>query len=378
MRVEVTSKGVRQIVIEDARKGGAPSRTALLAGAGIVLACVGGGGVLFWQFGGAMGRDTRLAGERTSESLDDTPGIALPAPDLLRPLTPEEALEQNAERPLADRPDEPADRFRLSGEAISRLRAVDCLAQAIYYEAASEGVDGGRAVAQVVLNRVRHPAYPASVCGVVYQGSERRTGCQFSFTCDGSLVRIPAAYLWQRSMQIATEALAGRVFAPVGHSTHYHANYVLPYWADSLDKVAVLGRHIFYRLRGSAGASGQFRQRYTGVEPLPPAPPSDILPVAEELAPTTVEPPVTVAEEPKVEEDRIEAIAETKAAPASAAPLAADLARGTLILGEPTASSTAGGKASAQSAAPCRPGGVQKVKPLGAEKLGTGRSAAGC
>ena len=151
-------------------------------------------------------------------------------------------------------------------------RALTCLAQTIYYEAAGEGIDGGRAVAQVVLNRVRHPGYPASICGVVYQGSDRPTGCQFTFTCDGSLLRLPEPSLWARSRKIAAEALAGRVFAPIGHATAYHADYVLPYWADSLDKVIQVGRHIFYRLRGVYGDGGSFFQRYSGIEPQLPDP----------------------------------------------------------------------------------------------------------
>jgi hypothetical protein len=151
--------------------------------------------------------------------------------------------------------------------AADKLRAETCLAQAIHYEAGGEGLDGARAVAQVVLNRVRHPAYPASVCGVVYQGAERLTGCQFSFTCDGSLRRVPVPSAWASARKIAEQALSGRVFAPVGHATHFHANYVLPYWADSLDKSLQVGRHIFYRLRGSLGASKMFTQRYAGSEP---------------------------------------------------------------------------------------------------------------
>ena len=129
-----------------------------------------------------------------------------------------------------------------------------------------------RAVAQIVLNRVRHPAYPATVCGVVYQGSERTTGCQFSFTCDGSLRRTPASGLWQRARKLAADALAGKVFAPVGHATYYHADYVVPYWADSLDKEIQIGRHIFYRLRGGLGTTRAFVQRYRGQEPSPLSP----------------------------------------------------------------------------------------------------------
>ena len=156
------------------------------------------------------------------------------------------------------------------GEAQSeeaKLRSLDCLAQAVYYEAASESEDGQRAVAQVVLNRVRHPAYPNSVCGVVYQGSHLRTGCQFTFTCDGSLARRPSIYAWARARRIAAEALLGEVYGPVGNATHYHTTAILPYWASSLVRAAVVGAHVFYRFPGSQGAAGAFAQRYAGVEP---------------------------------------------------------------------------------------------------------------
>lgn len=199
--------------------------------------------------------------------------VQLPPPDLYRSLTPEQAIAENAKRAAAARPDTPAAAFiAKSADDESRARALECLTQAIYYEAASESVDGQRAVAQIVLNRVRHPAYPASICGVVYQGSERTTGCQFSFTCDGSLRRTPAPALWQRARKLAADALAGKVFGPVGHATYYHADYVLPYWADSLDKEVQIGRHIFYRLRGGLGSRQAFGQRYRGQEPSPLSP----------------------------------------------------------------------------------------------------------
>ncbi|MFN5901342.1 MAG: cell wall hydrolase, partial [Novosphingobium sp.] len=79
--------------------------------------------------------------------------------------------------------------MRVDNSGVDRSRALQCLAAAVYYEARSESDVGQRAVAQVVLNRVAHPSYPNTVCGVVYQGSERTTGCQFSFTCDGSLAK---------------------------------------------------------------------------------------------------------------------------------------------------------------------------------------------
>ena len=146
-------------------------------------------------------------------------------------------------------------------------RATDCLTQAVYYEARSEPVDGQRAVAQVVLNRVRDRAFPHSICGVVYQGSERRTGCQFSFTCDGSMQRPMEPTAWDRARLVAQAALAGSVYAPVGSATHYHANYVLPWWASSLTRIGAVGSHIFYRWRGALERALAFREDYSGSEP---------------------------------------------------------------------------------------------------------------
>ena len=165
---------------------------------------------------------------------------------------------------------EPSQPFNIDGlSAVDRSRSLDCLTAAIYYEARSEPEEGQRAVAQVVLNRVRHPAYPSTVCGVVYQGSERRTGCQFSFTCDGSMYHRRQAAAWDRSRRIAAEALAGAVSAAVGNATHYHTTAILPYWAAYLQKSAIVGSHIFYRWTGSAGEASAFRQRYGGLEPAP-------------------------------------------------------------------------------------------------------------
>ncbi|MDB5677416.1 cell wall hydrolase [Sphingomonas bacterium] len=146
-------------------------------------------------------------------------------------------------------------------------RALDCLTKAVYYEANNQSDDGQRAVAQVVLNRVRDRAFPSSVCGVVYQGSTRSTGCQFTFTCDGSLSRRPSQAGWDRARAVASAALAGSVYAPVGSATFYHANYVSPWWANSMDKVATVGAHIFYRWRGGMENALAFRQPYSGSEP---------------------------------------------------------------------------------------------------------------
>jgi Cell Wall Hydrolase len=150
------------------------------------------------------------------------------------------------------------------------IRSQLCLSSAIYYEAASESEDGQRAVAQVVLNRVRHPAYPNTVCDVVYQGTERGDRlCQFSFACDGSMARIPGRDAWGRASRIARAALAGYVFEPVGAATHYHTLAVNPSWNKSLVPTTIIGAHIFYRWSGNAGRPGAFYASYTGNEPTP-------------------------------------------------------------------------------------------------------------
>jgi spore germination cell wall hydrolase CwlJ-like protein len=105
------------------------------------------------------------------------------------------------------------------------------------------------------------------VCGVVFEGARRSTGCQFSFACDGSLRRAPVESFWQRARAVAAAALNGYVYAPVGWSTHYHANYVMPYWAPTLVKSANVGLHIFYRWRGGWGRPDAFTNSYSGAEP---------------------------------------------------------------------------------------------------------------
>ncbi|HST36967.1 MAG TPA: cell wall hydrolase [Allosphingosinicella sp.] len=145
-------------------------------------------------------------------------------------------------------------------------RALQCLTEAIYYEARSESDEGQRAVAQVVLNRVRHPSYPDSVCGVVYQGSYRTTGCQFSFTCDGSMYRgYVNAGAWERAQRIATAALRGNVYRPVGLALNYHTTAINPYWAPSLNPQTVIGAHIFYNRPGNESVQA-FNQTYSGDE----------------------------------------------------------------------------------------------------------------
>jgi spore germination cell wall hydrolase CwlJ-like protein len=190
-----------------------------------------------------------------------------PPPLILKPIAPDQALKVNADIPLTSGPNPAAAPFAFKGSASARSQALNCLASAVYYEAGNQDADGERAVAQVVLNRVRHPAFPNSVCGVVYQGSTRATGCQFTFTCDGSLAREPDADGWRRAWRVAEAALSGAVYAPVGWATHYHADYVVPTWASSLAKNAIVGAHIFYRWAGGWGQPAAFADAYAGREP---------------------------------------------------------------------------------------------------------------
>ncbi|PKB24831.1 spore germination cell wall hydrolase CwlJ-like protein [Novosphingobium kunmingense] len=158
--------------------------------------------------------------------------------------------------------------LRVDNSGVDRTRALQCLTAAIYYEAASEPDQGQRAVAQVVLNRVAHPSFPNTVCGVVYQGSERTTGCQFSFTCDGSLARAPSRFFWQRAMLAAQAALSGYVEPSVGLATHYHTIAVHPAWDRDMNHIRTIGAHMFFRWKSRAGDAANFRFAYLGGEPL--------------------------------------------------------------------------------------------------------------
>lgn len=144
--------------------------------------------------------------------------------------------------------------FHANDDADDRSRAVACLTSAVLYEAGHEPIEGQQAVAEVVMNRLKNPAFPKTVCGVVFQGSARRTGCQFTFTCDGSLRKILSANLAAQARAVAISALDG-AFAPrVSGATYYHADMIKPYWAPSLVRVTAIGHHIFYRLPGAADA----------------------------------------------------------------------------------------------------------------------------
>jgi hypothetical protein len=250
-------------------------------------------------------------------------------------VSAEEAKGLNAAVPTFDGPLELPRPFALpdgSGTALSSKTAHGCLTAAIYYEAAGQPAAGQRGVAQVVLNRVRHPAYPKTICGVVYQGWQRTTGCQFTFTCDGSLARRPAVRNWGIAAKIADAMLAGAVEPSVGVATHYHADYVVPYWASSLQKLAILGNHIFYKHRGYWGQRAAYRGVYLGGEMEPRAgtvPRLDVM--AEGLADDQVGAPVAAS---KMIPDGVRRLELETGALSSdrVLPLQADRDRGELIL----------------------------------------------
>jgi hypothetical protein len=290
-------------------------------------------------------------------------------PNLVKPLTTDEAIHQNQERPFDALPDTPAQPFVLHTDDESRERAITCLTQAAYYEAGTEGGDGERAVVQVVLNRLHRPGFPSTLCGVVYQGSELPTGCQFTFTCNGSLDREPTQVGWKQARQIAVAALDGKVFPGVGHATHYHAEYVLPYWAESLAKQVQIGAHIFYRLKGALGSSAAFSQRYGGSEPAIPTR-GQFNPMIQTptemgslLGPEVSGTPELAADRPVV------ALADTKTN------LLADAQKGTLIA---DGNSVPIHQSRAKRAEDCGSSGSKQIKPTDPNDLRLGHSDTRC
>lgn len=201
---------------------------------------------------------------------------------------------------------------------LDSYRALNCLTSAVYYEAGNEPEEGQRAVAQVVLNRVRNPLWPRSICAVVYQGSERTDlRCQFTFSCDGSMARRADMAGWTQARRVAQQALAGQVYAPVGLATFYHTLAVRPGWAAAMRPVAVIGVHIFYRSPGVHGSAAGFRMAYLGREfqsgpaqrlsPISPAPaqpgyPSSPSPDAQ---PVAIMPPAPIFSQPELPQSTI-------------------------------------------------------------------------
>jgi spore germination cell wall hydrolase CwlJ-like protein len=159
------------------------------------------------------------------------------------------------------------------GTALDSSRDLDCLTSAVYFEARGETPRGQAAVAQVVLNRVKNPSFPKTVCGVVFQGAARHTGCQFSFACDGSMHSRRESDAWDRARKVAARALSGAVLADIGSATHFHTTGVAPVWGPRMLRVAQVGLHVFYRFNPHASDRGLTTERAVFASlPTPPAP----------------------------------------------------------------------------------------------------------
>jgi hypothetical protein len=236
--------------------------------------------------------------DRTTE-LARLPGLPADAPLLTAPPSLSDmdaARARNAAVPFVRGPVTPAPRFAFKGSPEDRHRATECLALAAMAEAGASDI-GQRAVMQVVLNRVRHPAFAKTVCGVVFQGSERATGCQFTFTCDGSLARRYSDSAWLQARIRAGEALGGYVFKPVGLATHYHTDWVYPYWSPELDKLAKIETHLFFRWPGFWGTKSAFSAAYRGGE----ADPATLFDADTALLPEAAPLPTAVPDAPKID-----------------------------------------------------------------------------
>jgi spore germination cell wall hydrolase CwlJ-like protein len=193
-----------------------------------------------------------------------------------------------------------ASRFRFASiGALDGARDLDCLTQAVYYESRGESPRGQAAVAQVVLNRVRHPAFPKTICAVVFQGAGLgKADCQFSFVCDGSMRQTRDEEAWDKAQHIAARALSGAVIAEIGNATHFHATRLGPQWGDGLIKVATVGLHVFYKF-GHKHPDFQ-AQSFDVASARPEHPGVDVKPVLAALIPSAqaAEPPHADAKPP--------------------------------------------------------------------------------
>ena len=185
------------------------------------------------------------------------------------------------------------------------VKQTKCLSQAVYYEARSETSAGQLAVAEVIMNRVKDHRYPNSICGVVYQGATRTTGCQFTFTCDGALKKQPRGVRWDAAQTVAEHVVMGLNERKTSGATHYHATYVNPVWNSGLVRTRKIGTHIFYRFpRGgewaaaSASQNRRLEQRRSGLSTIVPetAAPEAEAKVIKTAAPVTIEDPRPVVE----------------------------------------------------------------------------------
>ncbi|MBB6424446.1 cell wall hydrolase [Sphingopyxis sp. JAI128] len=215
---------------------------------------------VLYHSGGGIGGDVTVRPHPVAPPADVVPDVL---PMELAPVTEDDARAANARIALVTKGFVAARPFVYAGTGDARLRARDCLAAAMIYEAGDDS-RGQLSVGQVVINRARHPAFPKSICGVVFQGAERQTGCQFTFTCDGALARRYSEAAWLRAQVNADMMLSGLTDPSVGLATHYHTDWVRPYWSDSLEKIAIVDTHLFFRWPGFWGTPGAFRGSVSG------------------------------------------------------------------------------------------------------------------
>lgn len=231
----------------------------------IVASSLPGAGIAYPLVATVKKTDRYLTPLEPDKEKDDTPqgeepqtGAGLYLTSFARELTPyamsmrsgDEELKEEREAAAAASRAGKGVSYRGESEAEFQERERRCLATAIYFEARGEPITGQKAVAQVVMNRVRSPEYPDTICGVVYQGQHLRTGCQFSFTCDGKTDNAKDEERWAIAVDLARKTTANDVWLDdIGHATHYHANYVSPRWIREMKRIQSIGAHIFYKLR---------------------------------------------------------------------------------------------------------------------------------
>ena len=264
------------------------SASSLLTVAGLAIVPLA---VLIWaslRFAPALAADGQHRQPLLAEmaQLPGSPDAMLSAGPLLDQASDPRSL--NAAIPFYNGKIQPAPPYTFKGNATDLSNARNCLALAALAEA-GPSEQGQRAVMQIVLNRVRHPAFANSICGVVFEGAERETGCQFTFTCDGSLSRQYASDSWEAARKRAEQALKGYVFRSVGNATHYHTDWVFPWWSPKLQKIAQVETHLFFRWPGYWGSTASWRSRRAANEPSfaelmarfgAAGPPVDALPVS--------------------------------------------------------------------------------------------------
>lgn len=267
MVIQPVPRKVRKTRLTDRRVRGPLIAVVLLSC--LLLACLGWNAWIEFRPDGAepsFDFDQQRKAMQQFDSLPANPSApeTVVGEDLRIDARGTEAAVRNAQTPFLSLGAR-APRFQFTGDLDALQQARSCLAATMLYEAGNDPA-GQYAVGQVVLNRVRHPAFPSTVCGVVLQGSERRSGCQFTYTCDGALARRYSDSLVAAAMSRADVLLGGYVEARVGLATHYHTDQVYPAWSPQLDKIARVGSHLFFRWKGYWGTVPAFAQRHGGPE----------------------------------------------------------------------------------------------------------------